>query len=93
VKHETPIDLDKLRSLLNSVVAPWVAELVARMLRMGRKIVFGEITSPMRRAIWRRIRQPPWCALRHSPWERPGSSCHHHLRIDAAPFAHHAAGA
>jgi hypothetical protein len=43
VKHEPPIDLGKLRSGLNSVVAPWLAELVAGVLRKGRRIVFGEI--------------------------------------------------
>jgi acyl-coenzyme A thioesterase PaaI-like protein len=54
------IDLDALRGILDTVVAPWVAELglqlqqaapgevvlalpVARVLRMGRKLVFGEI--------------------------------------------------
>jgi acyl-coenzyme A thioesterase PaaI-like protein len=48
------IDPEALRGILGSVVAPWVAELdlqlrqaklgeLARVLRMGRKLVFGEI--------------------------------------------------
>jgi uncharacterized protein (TIGR00369 family) len=32
LKHESPIDLDKLRGILNSVVAAWVAELDLQLI-------------------------------------------------------------